>query len=346
MTLNSTQSRWMQGKGPMNDVVISSRARLARNLSSYSFPGRENTEHLKKVSQSIQKVLQKMKYDLKTLDLEEIPELERMAFVERHLMSRQHAKASPGKGLAIDRDQMISVMINEEDHLRIQVLYPGMQLDDALRLADEVDDALEEELEYAFDEKWGFLTSCPTNLGTGLRVSVMVHLPGLKFTGALNQTLQLISRLGLAVRGLYGEGSESVGDIFQLSNQTSLGLKEEEIIDNMSGVIKQVVEKERNARQYLLQEQKVEIEDRVWRAYGVLSNARKISSEEALNLISDLKLGIELDLIENIDPAIMSQLMVQIRPATLQRINNVQLDDMERDLKRAELIKKKLSGGE
>ena len=344
--IQNEQSKWMKGKGPMSDVVISSRARLARNLAEFSFPSRGKKDELREVNSQIRKALQGLPYPLEFLDLADLPDLEKRALVERHLMSINHAAPGPEKGLALDRDQMISIMVNEEDHLRIQVLYPGMQLQDALRLVDEVDDALEQKLKYAFQEKWGYLTCCPTNLGTGLRVSVMVHLPGLKMTGNLQQTLQLVARLGLAVRGLYGEGSESAGNVFQLSNQTSLGLREEEIVDNISGVIDQVVEKERQARNELLQQREVDIKDRIWRAYGLLAYARKIASEEAIALLSDLKMGIDLQIIEGIDPAILSQLMVLIRPATLQRINNNELDEGQRDIKRAELIKQKLDGGE
>ncbi len=340
------QSKWMQGKGPMSDVVISSRARLARNLADFSFPSREQKEDLQEVSRQVVEALQDLPYRLDFLALDQLSELEKKALVERHLMSINQAGPGPEKGLALDRDQMISIMVNEEDHLRIQVLYPGMQLQDALRLVDEVDDALEQKLKYAFQEKWGYLTCCPTNLGTGLRVSVMVHLPGLKMTGNLQQTLQLVARLGLAVRGLYGEGSESAGNVFQLSNQTSLGLREEEIVDNISGVIDQVVEKERQARQELLQQREVDIKDRIWRAYGLLAYARRITSEEAIALLSDLKMGIDLQIIEGIDSSILSQLMVLIRPATLQLINNRELDEAQRDIKRAELIKEKLGGGE
>ncbi len=343
--VQSEQSKWMQGKGPMNDVVISSRARLARNLADFSFPSREDGKQLLQVREKVKKAIDGLKYKLDFLQMEDLSELEKRALVERHLISMNHALKGPGKGLALDKDQMISIMINEEDHMRIQVLYPGMQLQDALRLADEVDDALEKNLEYAFQEKWGYLSCCPTNLGTGLRVSVMVHLPGLKMTGNLQQTLQLVTRLGLAVRGLYGEGSESSGNIFQLSNQTSLGLKEEEIIDNIAGVIDQVVDRERQARKYLLSEREIEIKDRIWRAFGILSYARRITSEEAVALLSDLKMGIDLGIVKNIDPSILSQLMVLIRPATLQRITNRKLDEMERDIERAELIKKKLDGG-
>lgn len=343
--VKNEQSKWMQGKGPMSDVVISSRARLARNLAQFSFPSREDGKQLNQVRNKIRETLKGLQYKLDFLQMEELSELEKRALVERHLISIEHATQGPEKGLAIDKDQMISIMVNEEDHLRIQVLFPGMQLQDALRLVDEVDDRLEEKLEYAFQEKWGYLTCCPTNLGTGLRVSVMVHLPGLNMTGRLQQTLQLVTRLGLAVRGLYGEGSESAGNLFQLSNQTSLGLREEEIIDNISGVIDQVVEREREARQYLVKEREMDIKDRVWRGYGALSYAQKISTEEAVSLLSDLKLGIDLGIIKEIDPAILSQLMVLIRPATLQRINNRELDELERDVKRAELIKKKMVGG-
>ncbi len=344
--IKKSQSEWMKGKGPMGDVVISTRLRLARNLADFPFPGRAEPGDLKEVRNRVEKVLEKLNYGLKILDLKEIPQLERKTLVERHLMSMNHAEDGPEKVLAVDEFEMISIMINEEDHMRIQVLFPGMQLEDGLRLINEIDDAIEEELVIAFNEKFGYLTSCPTNVGTGLRASVMVHLPGLKLAGRLGQTLQLISRLGMVVRGMYGEGSESQGDIFQISNQVTLGASEGETVENMVGIISKVVEQERQARQYLLKNREDEIRDQVQRAYGLLSHAYRMNTEEALGLLSDLKLGIELDLIKEVEPSILSQLMVLIRPAMLQRIMGQELESGLRDVKRAELIRKKLSGGE
>lgn len=344
--LKHNESEWMKGKGPMGDVVVSSRVRLARNLARNSFPGQAEAKDLEDIREKVAGVVNTLPYTMKRLDLETLPDLERRVLVERNLMSRGHAQEGPGKLLAVDGDEMISIMVNEEDHLRIQVLFPGMQLKDGLRLVNEIDDALEKELQYAFREEWGYLTACPTNVGTGLRASVMVHLPALKIAGRLGQTLQLVSRLGMAVRGMYGEGSESLGNLFQVSNQVTLGVTEDEVIENMTGIIEEVVEQERQARQYLMKEKEVEMRDRVNRAYGLLSYAYRITTEEALTLLSDVKLGIELNLIENVDPGILGQLIVQIRPATLQKLEGKELGSEQRDVKRAELIRNRLHGGD
>lgn len=341
----NSQSEWMKGKGPMSDVVISTRLRLARNLNKHSFPNNKQQKDLIVIRDKINLALKKVNYKLAKLFLEDIPLLERKSLVERHLMSLNMAEEGSGKLLAVDKDEMISIMVNEEDHLRLQVLFPGMQLTDGLRLINDLDDQLEKELEYAFSEEWGYLTSCPTNIGTGLRASVMVHLPGLKMTNKLNETLQLITRLGLTVRGLYGEGSESLGNIFQISNQISLGVTEDEIIEKMTEVIGKIIEQERQARKYLFKKQEIPLKDRILRAFGMLKYAYLITTEEALTLLSDVQLGIELGIIKEIDDTILSQLIVLIRPATLQRVIGEELTPQERDIKRAELIRKKLTGG-
>ncbi len=339
-------SEWMKGKGPQGDVIMSTRARLARNLKDYKFPAGADKEELIAIRKEIGATLSDTKYNFKLIHLEDFSELERRALVERHLISMGHAQGGPGKMLAVDEKEEISIMVNEEDHLRIQVLFPGLRLQEALHIVDELDDLLEDNLNYAFRENFGYLTSCPTNVGTGLRASVMAHLPGLKLAGALGQTLNLVSRLGLAVRGLYGEGSGSSGNIFQLSNQVSLGVSEQDIIKNMLGIINQVVDRERQARQGILQENESEIKDRIFRSYGLLANAYKMTSKEAMDLLSDLKLGIELDLIKNVDKGILNQLMVLTRPATLQRMAGEELEPVRRDIERAELIRQKILGGE
>ena len=337
---------WMKGKGPEGDVVLSSRVRLARNLKDYKFPSKASDKELLEVRSKILEVLNGLKYGFKIINLEDLTKLERQALVERHLISIEHAQDGLGKMLAFTENEEISIMVNEEDHLRIQILYPGMALQEALTLANELDDVLEEKLDLAFREDFGYLTSCPTNVGTGLRASVMAHLPGLKMAGSLGQTLNLVSRLGLAVRGLYGEGSESYGDIFQLSNQVSLGISEEAVVKNMLGIINQVIGQERQAREAILKESEVALKDKIARSFGILVNAYKIASQEAMDLLSDLKLGIELGFIRNIDSGILNKLMVLTRPATLQKIMGGELSPAKRDIKRAELIRQKIGGGE
>lgn len=339
-------SEWMKGKGPESDVVMSSRIRLARNLAGHNFPGRALGKELVEVRDKITEAVKVLPSDFKMIRLEDLTNLERQTLVERHLISIGHAQEGPGKLLIFDEEEKISIMVNEEDHLRLQILLPGLTLEEAMNKANELDDALEAHLDFAFNEKFGYLTSCPTNVGTGLRASVMAHLPGLKITGALGQTLNLVSRLGLAVRGLYGEGTESFGDIFQLSNQMSLGVSEKEVLANMLGIISQVIDQERQAREAIVRDNAPEIRDKISRAYGLLANAYKISTQEALDLLSDLKLGIELNLIKNIDGGILNKLMVLIRPATLQAIKGEELTPVMRDIKRAELIRQKIAGGE
>ncbi|MCK8825821.1 protein arginine kinase [Fuchsiella alkaliacetigena] len=343
--INNTLNKWMRGAGPDSDVVISSRIRLARNIMGIPFPKSADSEDSKHVVEKVKDVLSDgdNEYGLKLLELETIPALEREVMVEKHLISPEHAQAGENKAVSLTDDESISIMINEEDHIRIQTLLSGLQLNEAWEINNKVDDYLESQLNFAFDERYGYLTACPTNAGTGMRASVMLHLPALNLTKRINDVLGAISQLGLAVRGLYGEGSEALGNLYQVSNQVTLGATEEEIIDNLQGVINQIIEQERSAREALLKENELKLEDRIYRAYGILSYARQISTKEAMKLISDVRLGIDLEIIENVSANILNQLVILISPAALQKLAEKELTSTQRDQKRAELIRSRIS---
>ncbi|NLO89050.1 MAG: protein arginine kinase [Clostridia bacterium] len=336
----------MEGSGPYFDVVISSRVRLARNLADYPFPSRISSETMEEIVDKVEAAVKGASVDprvgaLEVIRLNRLSPVERQVMVEKHLISPQFAGAGGvGRAVALGNEEVVSVMINEEDHLRIQVFLPGMQLHEAWNIADAVDDFFEQKLVYAFDEVLGYLTCCPTNVGTGLRASVMLHLPGLALTGQTEEVLGVLSRVGLAVRGLFGEGTQSLGNIFQVSNQITLGRTEKEIISNLSSVTKKLIEQERSAREALIQgEGKLKLEDRVFRSYGILSNARTMSSKEALSLLSDLKLGIDLKIIKDIEPRIFNELIVLIQPGFIQHIIGRELEAEERDRIRADIIR-------
>src|SRR5213595_1295589 len=292
----ATAGEWLRGEGPHHRVVISSRVRLARNLRNRPFPGwakkaernsileliRSHVEALPEMQESFSESLQ----DLSALD--------RQVLLERHLISREHAAKGGGSAVVVNRRQTVSIMINEEDHLRMQSIRLGLQLKQAFKLVDKVDTALESRLDFAFDPQLGYLTACPTNVGTGMRASAMLHLPGLVLSELINQVIQAVSKIGLAVRGLYGEGTEAMGNLFQISNQTTLGEKEDEIVNRLSKVIETIIEKEHDARQMLIQRKSNTLWDQIGRAYGVLTFAHAMTSKEALNLLSIMKLGVDL----------------------------------------------------
>ncbi|MEL7568520.1 MAG: protein arginine kinase [Dehalobacterium sp.] len=341
-------SKWTEGLGPNADIVISSRVRLARNILNLPFPDMLNEEKEKEILKSIQDIINTSEFKDKVgnfhfISLRELSGIEKSILVEKHLISPQHAQSHGYKGTIIKEDESVSVMINEEDHLRIQCLLPAMQLNEAWALANEVDDTLEQSLDFAFDKDKGYLTSCPTNVGTGMRASVMLHLPGLVLTRQGYQVFATMNQIGLTVRGMYGEGSEALGNLFQISNQVTLGLTEEEIINHLNSVTLQVVEQERNARNILFKEAKDQLEDRVWRAYGILSHARIISSQEAMSLLSELRLGIDMNIIQNIDPKVFNVLMVTTQAAFLQQKTEIELLPHLRDVMRASSIRDILS---
>lgn len=330
--------------GRDDDVVLASRVRLARNLVDLPFPHLASQAALDEVVKRARAAVERSNaaQPLKMVRLEDISPLERQVLVEKHLVSPQHIEVPQHRALIANDDQSISVMVNEEDHLRIQAILPGEQLQAAAEEANRVDDLLEASMDFAFHEVRGYLTACPTNVGTGMRVSVMVHLPALALVDRAKRVLSALPQVGLNVRGLYGEGSESLGQIYQISNQVVLGSTEDEIIDSLKAACRQIVENERAARQALLRESRGQLEDRLWRAYGVLSFARMLTSEEALRLISDVRLGIDLNVIPGLEPIVLKELLLLTRPGMLQELAGREMSPEERDQFRADLVRERI----
>lgn len=339
-------SDWMKGVGPDSDIVISSRVRIARNLRHFPFPMLATNQQSLDVMNQLTAIGQSGKLDpigrFDTIILSELSELERRVLVEKHLISPNLANESRGGAVILSENESVSIMINEEDHLRIQCLYPGFQVKEAWTLANQIDDIFEEEANYAFDEKRGYLTTCPTNVGTGIRASVMMHLPALVLTQQINRILSAVTQVGLAVRGMYGEGSEALGNLFQISNQITLGQTESEIIDNLHGVAKQIIEHEKAARQRLLSESRLRIEDRVRRSYGILSYAAVMDSKESAQRLSDVRLGVDLGLLDHVTSQSLNELIVMTQPGFLQKTFNEKMSADQRDFRRAELIRNQL----
>ncbi len=343
--LNGNFVAWMDSKeGPESDIVISSRIRLARNLQNMSFPyfmnGEKGHKSMQEISEAIRHGENELLSSLNLFSFDKISAWDRQVLVEKHLISPEHGLAEEAyRGLLVSNDGSIAIMLNEEDHLRIQVVLPGLQLEKCYELAQIIDDEFEQQLDFAYDEKCGYLTSCPTNVGTGMRASVMLHLPGISISGQRNRIFQNIHQLGMAVRGLYGEGTEIIGNYVQLSNQITLGQSENEIITNLGIISHQIVEQEKILRKGLQEEMRYQLEDRVGRAYGILTNARVINSNEALALLSDVRLGMDLGIIKGISPYLINQLIVAIKPAHLQKRSGGEMEAFMRDVKRAEVIK-------
>lgn len=339
-------SPWMQQQGPADDIVLSTRIRLARNLNDYTFPLIADQDDLQKVSADVKAAFSGESIgnyqDLQYLDLNDLHVLNKRALVEKHLISPYLVEQDHHSGVLLSSNEQLSIMVNEEDHLRIQLYFPGLQLEQALEEAFIVDDAIETKLNYAFHEKYGYLTTCPTNVGTGLRASVMVHLPALSMTNKLSKMIPAINQLGLVVRGMYGEGTEALGNIYQVSNQVTLGRTEKDIIDNLSSVITKLIEHERTIRTMIMNKSSVELEDRIYRSYGILKYSRLIESKEVAKCISDVRLGIDLGYITDVSKTILSELMVLTQPAFLQQYAKRHLTQHERDQKRATIIRERL----
>lgn len=341
-------SEWMRGSGQDSDIVISTRVRVARNLQNLPFPLLATNQQSAEVLERLTGVL-KDQEELKSfgpfhvIKLDNLEELDRRVLVEKHLISPALANESRNGAVILNEDESVSIMINEEDHLRIQCLYPGFQVREAWDRATALDDIFENKLDYAFDDKRGYLTSCPTNVGTGLRASVMMHLPALVMTQQINRILSAVSQVGLTVRGMYGEGSEAVGNLFQISNQITLGQTESEIIDNLHSVVLQIIEHEKNARARLMSEAKLRIRDRVMRSYGILSYAAVMDSKEAAQRLSDVRLGVDLGILPGPSCFVINELTVMIEPGFLQKRFAGAMKPGERDVYRAKLIRETLS---
>jgi protein arginine kinase len=323
---------------------MSSRVRLARNLKDAAFPGWAKKPERVKVLELIRpavEALPEMK-DAFAESMDVLSALDKQILVERHLISREHAAKNAGSGLVLNRDETFCVMINEEDHLRMQALRPGLQLKQAWTAIDLADSALEKKLPYAFNPDLGYLTACPTNLGTGIRVSAMLHLPGLVLAEQINPIIQSVNKLGLAVRGLYGEGTEALGNVFQVSNQMTLGESEASIVERLEKVLAQIIEHEENARASLLEKKPKMVYNHIGRAYGILANAHSISSKETMNLLSLMRLGVDVNLFPGVDRALVDELFILTQPAHLQKQHSEKLSAEERDLLRADMVRERL----
>ncbi len=335
---------WLRGTGPNSDIVTSSRIRLARNLSKVPFVHWANKEHQEGILQAVKDATSQIPAlkDSLFLRLKDIGALEMQFLIERHLMSHEHAKNTAHKAVIVGAKEIVSIMINEEDHLRLQVMRSGFNIRDAWRLADRIDKELEKRLDYAFSPQWGYLTACPTNTGTGLRGSSMLHLPCLVVTKQMGKIIHAITKLGLTVRGLYGEGTEASGNFFQISNQVTLGQKEDIILDSLQRVIKQVLEHEQYARKNLFEMNRSILEDQIWRSYGTLKNAHIITANETIELLSNVRLGVDIGIIKDINRQAINELFLLIQPAHIQKLVGRSLKPKERDFKRATLIREKI----
>ncbi|KDR94341.1 protein arginine kinase [Peptoclostridium litorale DSM 5388] len=336
--------KWIKANEDESNVVISSRMRLARNLSNYYFSNKlkagEAAQVTKEVEDAVMSGNSALKDQFSLHNMKDMDELERVMLIEKHMISRELAKTEMGAVL-IKEDETVSIMLNEEDHIRIQTILPGLNLEKAWDIADKVDDVLEERLHYAFDERFGYLTACPTNVGTGMRASIMMHLPALVEMGYMDGVLKAANQIGLAIRGIYGEGSNSRGNIFQISNQLTLGRNEKELFANITGLAKQLVSKEIEARSFLKKNQGIKLEDKIFRSLGTLQSARVMDSAEAMSLLSNVKLGIEMGYIKDISTREIDLLFIRIQPAHQLKMFNPKTPG-ERDVKRAGFIREQL----
>lgn len=333
-----------QRHGPYDRIVMSSRVRLARNLRDFAFPGWAKKPERVKVLETILPAVSALPEMADSFGeaMDNLTALDKQLLVERHLISREHAAKNVGSGLVVNRAETFSVMINEEDHLRMQALRPGFQTREAWQAIDKLDSALEKKLSFAFDNELGYLTACPTNLGTGIRVSAMLHLPGLVLSEQINPIIQSVNKLGLAVRGLYGEGTEALGNVFQVSNQMTLGESEVVIVERLEKVLSQIIEHEENARQMLLEKKPKVVFNHIGRAYGILANAHSISSKETMNLLSFLRLGVDMELFPGTGRSLVDELFLITQPAHLQKQVSDKLSAEERDLIRADMVRERL----
>ncbi len=333
--------RWWIENGPKSDVVLSSRVRLARNFSDIPFP-QMNPAGLENVVDSVYNALKKCAVNFKRIDMGKESMADKQFMVEKHLISPALASKEKNASAFVSEDESMSIMVNEEDHIRIQSMASGFDLDKAYETADLIDRVIEETVDYAYSKKYGYLTSCPTNTGTGMRASVMVHLPALCITKNMGKIINSVSKFGIAVRGLYGEGSEAAGNIFQISNQITLGLSEKETINNLKSVVESIIEREQQLRINLREENIIKLADRVWRSYGILKNAQLLSGDEFLRLASDVRLGVSLDIIGNLDTEVLNELTSTLQAAGIIKEAGKELSPEQRDFERAKIVRARL----
>ncbi len=347
MKRGENMNRWYIDKGPDSDVVLSSRIRLARNFREFPFPHKATPEIRQKIVEETKNALfagnQSMSETFRFIDFAQLDAIEKLVLVEKHVASKELLDGNQYSGLFLSQDEQISIMMNEEDHIRIQCLAPGMQLTKAWEICNALDDLLSETIDFAWDENIGYLTSCPTNIGTAIRASVMVHLPALTMTGYIKPILEALGKLGMAARGLYGENTEASGNMFQFSNQVTLGKSEEDIMLGIKNIAIQIIEQERSLRQELLKQNRFRLEDRIFRSYGILKNARLMDTGETLKRLSDVRLGVDMGIINEIDVTDINEMMLSIQPGGLQKKTGKILNPDERDTYRARIVREMMN---
>lgn len=328
---------WLRGQGPQSEIVISSRIRLARNLADYPFIRRCSEADRLAIQKAFRDAISQIDElkDLSHVNIADLSTIDRQLLVERQLISRELSETAGPRSVFIEGQETFTLMINEEDHLRMQVMHSGLDLDAAWEQINKMDDLLDQQLSYAFHERLGYLTACPTNVGTGMRVSVMLHLPALVITQQIEKVFRSLQKMGLAVRGLYGEGSQAMGDFYQISNQITLGRSEEELVKQVAEVIPVIIDYENQARAFLVKESRKDLHDRVSRAYGILCTAQTISSEETLHLLSSVRMGVYLGLIKDLEIPTINKLFIHTQPAHLQKLRGVHLETADRNVERA-----------
>lgn len=334
---------WLDCNDKIDSLVISSRVRLARNIEDEPFPDRTSEEKARNLVSTIENSLfssEHIKDEYKSIHLWDNDRISNIPYFEKHLISKKLIENSNKAAFIINKEETVSVMINEEDHIRLQCISGGFELEEILNYCDKLDDLIEENINYAFDERLGYLTACPTNLGTGLRASVMIHLPAITMDNEMNRVLNALTQVGMTVRGLYGEGSGAYSNLYQISNQTTLGISEMDILSNLNAVVNQLINQENLSREQLIKNYKYELEDKIYRAVGILKSAVIMDAKECLKLLSNVRLGVEMGIIKDIDKKILNQLLVNTQPATLRKQFDKKLNEKELNIKRAEYIRK------
>lgn len=333
---------WQTYTGNPEELVLSSRIRMARNIKGTPFPHKMDQNQSRNLVKDIENSFFTKAHansNYKSIHLWECDEVDSRRYIERHLISAALLQNKESAAFIVGDNETVSLMINEEDHIRLQCINAGFNLRESFDMANKLDDLIEESMEYAFDEKIGYITACPTNLGTGLRASVMIHLPALTMNNGMNGILKALTQVGMTIRGLYGEGSKAQGNLYQISNQITLGVSEEDIISNLEAVVNQIVNEENNTREQLYGTYKYELEDKIFRSLGILKNAVMLNSGECLELLSNVRMGVEMGIIKEIDKSLLNNLLIVTQPASLQINYNARLTEKERDINRARLVK-------
>lgn len=332
-------ANWYLQNGKESDVVVSSRVRLSRNLNGFNFLNKCSREKQEEILEKIKEIVPSLEYGLKFVKLDDLDEVTKLSLVEKHLISPEFAvKNKNVKAIIINDEENISIMLNEDDHIKMQVFSTGQELENIMNLVVELDEKLGEMIEYVYNKNFGYLTASPVDIGTGMKASVIVHLPALTLTGNLSKVLRIVNNLGLSIKGVYGEGSQNYGDLYQISNNQTIGITEKEIIANVKNITEKIIEQERTARKYLCKNE-LELRDIVYRAFGVLTFASKLGTEECRKLLSEVKMGVDLGILNEIDDGKVKKLELYTKPGNLQKYVGKTLDGYEREIKRAEVVK-------